>query len=238
MPRVVRVSRTGRIDPRAVGRWVLRRPPVEWGTALVVLVLLASGLFGGLREVDTDPVRPLVVGEPVAADPVELTVEAVYTVTQFPGIPASGDTPEAYPDDPSGGRFVVVEGTVTNTSDATLRSDVLYRLIGLDGVEGDEGTGGFVSRTRPGELVTAADARPALAYTMPEKRALTAAQPGLTYRVAWLFDQSSSRPAPTRLTVAVNEHTWRQDTLDFSYGWKDPEPRARAVVPVGAGRPS
>lgn len=201
-----------------VRRWLLSLPPASWATAVVLIALLVSGLFGGLREVDTDPVGALERDRAVSASPVEVSVTDVYTAREFPGLAATDGTDRVPADRPRAGRFIVVEASVTNTSEATVGSSVLSRAVSLDDATG------FVSSK--GAPVDAAQARPTLVYTLPEKSVFTRAQPGVTYRVAYLFDQSTDVPAPTAITVAVNEHTWREDSLDFSMDWKDPEARA------------
>jgi hypothetical protein len=45
-------------------------------------------------------------------------------------------------------------------------------------------------------------------------------------------------PLPQRLTVAVNGHTWREDTLDFHLGWKDPAVEATGPFAVPERRAS
>lgn len=209
----LRPSRTTRVR-----RWLLSLPPATWVTAVVLIALLVSGLFGGLREVDTDPVGALERDRAVSAAPVEVSVTDVYTVREFPGLPATDGAGSVPADQPSAGRFVVVEASVTNTSEATVGSSVLSRAVSLDDATG------FVSSK--GARVEAAQAPPTLVYTLPEKSAFTRAQPGVTYRVAYLFDQAAEVAAPATITVAVNEHTWREDSLDFSMDWKDPEVRA------------
>jgi len=213
-------------------RWVLDLPPYAWLTSGFLVVLLVSGLFGGLREVDTHPTGTVTAGVPVATEPLTVTVTDAYWVATFP---VDGDSPDrdrrVYADEPTRGRFVVVEATVLNTSEQTVDYDVLREAVSLDGAQG------FVT-TRSAALVTAAEAPPTYVYTMPEKRIFGTAQPGVTYRVAYLWDQSAAVRLPERLTVAVNGHTWREDTLDFRLGWKDPEVRATGPFPVPQRRAS
>lgn len=201
-------------------------------------MLLVSGLFGGLREVDTDPAGTVTAGVPVQTDPLTVTVRGAYWVTAFPEAPgspgSSGSTaggPAVYPDKPTRGRFVVVEATALNTSDRTVDYDVLREAVSLDGAQG------FVT-TRGTALVPAVQARPTYVYTMPEKRIFGTAHPGVTYTVAYLWDQSAAVPLPGRLTVAVNGHTWREDTLDFHLGWHDPAVEATGPFAVAQRRAS
>ncbi|MCU1537489.1 MAG: hypothetical protein JWP82_1840 [Humibacillus sp.] len=213
-------------------RWVLNQPPFEWLTGGFLVILLASGLFGGLDTVDPDPVRTVAAGVPVATEPLTVTVTKTYAASTFPNVrKVDGVTPTVYPDEPTGGRFVVVEATVENTSDATVSYDVIREAVSLGGASG------FVGR-KAGTLVAAEDARASQVYTMPEKLIFGSAQPGVTYRVAYLFDQSSTATLPSMITVAVNKHTWRQDTLEFSYGWKDPEVTAASALPLAEQAPS
>ena len=206
--------------------WLLGRSPFELTTAVVVVVLLVSGLFGGLREVETDPVGALRAGEAVLAEPLRVTVTDTYAATSFGGIAEDGDTPQVYPDTSKRGRFLVVEATVANTSEATVGYDVVSRAVSLDDADG------FFPRGAGTALLPADEARPYAVYTMPEKEIFGVAQPGLTYRVAYLFEQSTTTAAPPRITAVVNHHTWREDTLDFHWDWKDPEPQASGSLPL------
>lgn len=208
-------------------RGVLARlSPLELTTAAVLVVLLVSGLFGGLRTVDADPVTSLDVGRAVAAAPLEVIVTGTYWSRQFGGIEKSADTAAVYPDKSKRGRFVVVEAKVTNTTDATVNLDVLRYAVSL------EGATRFFAPGPSGPLVAAAQAQPYAVYTQPEKAAFTVAQPGVTYRVAYLFEQSLRTAAPTEVSVVVNEHVWREDSLDYRYDWKDPEAQARGLLPL------
>jgi hypothetical protein len=219
-------------------RWALDLPPLALLTGGFLVVLLVSGLFGGLREVDTDPAGTVTAGVPVETEPLTVTVKDAYWVTAFPETATSGGSPGSadgdrriYPDEPTRGRFVVVEATVLNTSDETVDYDVLREAVSLDGAQG------FVT-SRDAALVPAAKASPTYVYTMPEKRIFGTAQPGVTYTVAYLWDQSAAVPLPERLTVAVNGHTWREDTLDFHLGWKDPAVEATGPFAVPERRAS
>lgn len=223
MVRQAGVSRVARVR-----RWVLSRSWFELTTATVLVVLLVSGLFGGLREVDTDPVVALQAGQAVSAQPLQVKVTGAYTTNSFGGVEKKGDTPQVYPDTSKRGRFVVVEAEVENTSEATVGYDVLSRAVSLDEA------GGFFPRAGGDALVPADEARPYAVYTMPEKAVFGVAQPGLTYRVAYLFEQSSTTAPGARVTTVVNRHTWREDSLDFHFDWKDPEPQASGSIPLPA----
>jgi hypothetical protein len=235
------VRETGERFVARARRWALDLPPLALLTGGFLVVLLVSGLFGGLREVDTDPAGTVTAGVPVETEPLTVTVKDAYWVTAFPEAADSPDSADSadssdsdrriYPDEPTRGRFVVVEATVLNTSDETVDYDVLREAVSLDGAQG------FVS-TRDTALVPAAQARPTYVYTMPEKRIFGTAQPGVTYTVAYLWDQSAAVPLPQRLTVAVNGHTWREDTLDFHLGWKDPAVEATGPFAVPERRAS
>jgi hypothetical protein len=238
------VRETGERFVARARRWALDLPPVALLTGGFLVVLLVSGLFGGLREVDTDPAGTVTAGVPVETEPLTVTVKDAYWVTAFPeaaASPVDSDGSDSaggsdsdrriYPDEPTRGRFVVVEATVLNTSDETVDYDVLREAVSLDGAQG------FVT-ARDAALVPAAQARPTYVYTMPEKRIFGTAQPGVTYTVAYLWDQSAAVALPQRLTVAVNGHTWREDTLDFHLGWKDPAVEATGPFAVPERRAS
>lgn len=213
--------------------WVFDRPPAQWITGGFLVALLLSGLFGGLREVEPDD-APLVIGTAVDVEPLTITVDRVYWAPSLPRVPKPADAPrgtgEIYalkPDPKKSDRLLVVEGTLTNTSDETV-----YGVIATDSVR-LEGLANFTDRH--GEPAESIDVAPGYTYSLPEREPLSMAQPGITYKVAWIWEQPKGQPAPAALNVVVNKHTWRQDSLDFEWEWKDAERFASSALAAAKG---
>ena len=57
---------------------------------------------------------------------------------------------------------------------------------------------------------------------------------GGPFSVIAVYQQSSSQPVPTKLTVTLHQYTWRKSALDNHLNWFDPTPVARVEVPVVA----
>lgn len=212
-------------------QWVFDRPPVEWLTAGFLVLLLVSGLFGGLREVTPPEPPALELGKPLELEPMTLTVDRVYWANELPAVPKPADAPprtgQISAVEPEGARLLVVEGTVTNTTDETQYGVLAKESVRLDGLSG------FTDDD--GEPVASVDVAPTFLHSLPERDSLSKLQPGITYDVAWIWDQPKGQPTPTTLTVVANDHTWRQDSLDFSWGWKDPARDTAGTFPVAEG---
>ncbi|MBE7323134.1 hypothetical protein IEQ44_00525 [Nocardioides sp. Y6] len=179
---------------------------------LATLVVLVSGAFGGLATAqDDDTALPEVEpGEVFDAAPLEITVERARWVTDL------GDTIEA----PTG-RYVAVMATLTNTSDhmvgrQTLRSAVA--LTDLVGAVGDDGT--------PAER--SVDVLPTI-YVLDDATELTQAPPGLTYAVAFVWDQDDAVAPPDSVSFELRGHTWRAHSVDQVEDFAD-------MTAVGSGQ--
>lgn len=111
-----------------------------------------------------------------------------------------------------GNRWVAVLAVVENT-DTESRSD-FAEVLRLSGVEG-------LVAEQPKYVLLLRDA------SQPQFL-----NPGLAEKLAYLWEQKVSEPAPIRVRVDVWGRTYRRDTINDTMRWLDPEPRAGFEVPV------
>lgn len=176
--------------------------------SVAAVVVLASGLFGGLATATTTAEGPaaLVAGTRVHAEPFDVTVQRLRWLDDLgPAV----TRPE--------GRYVGVVATVENTTDHPVYLDVIRRFLHLSDVEG-------VDPDATPQVLVVADSAP-----------LSSAAPGLEYEVVLLWDQAADAAPPTRATVSVRSHTWRQSTLDDQMLWFDPAVTHRGTFEVRPG---
>ncbi|BCB80931.1 hypothetical protein ACFQ1L_02785 [Phytohabitans flavus] len=57
-------------------------------------------------------------------------------------------------------------------------------------------------------------------------------QPAMPEKLAFFWEQESTAPVPTEMTVTVNKKTYRVDSLAGHKAWLDLEPRAELTVPI------
>jgi hypothetical protein len=180
--------------------------PLRWQLVGIAAALVAaSGLFGGLERAHTAPKVPTIeVGTGFDAGPWTVTVTGARLVPT--GEPLKLETP--------GDRWLAVLATVEVTADAS-RSDIsdAVRLSGVSGLRGERG-------------------EPAYVYLVRDTKTVNYLNPKLPERLAYIWEQDGSVPAPTVVDVVVNGMTHRIDSLSQRLEWLDPGVRARLRVPV------
>lgn len=200
---------------RRVRTWLANRPVQQYAYAGGAVLLAVTGLFGGLRTVDV-ALAPLVVGRPIVADPLTVTITRSSWTTDL-GPPGKADP---------GQRYLIVAGTVRNDTDTSVGLDILQDAVHLQGVAAVY-QNGFGDDVGPSETAT-----PWGIFVTADSSRLSWVGPGLTYETAWVFRQQDTRPAPTSVTVEVDGHTYRTDTIDATTKWLDPEAVATGSLPM------
>lgn len=192
-----------------VARRVLDQPLRRIGVLGAVVLLAATAAFGGLEEETQDGPEVLTVDTPLEVAPFEITVHRVVWTTDLPGQYLSDD----------GNRWIGVVATVRNTSDAGVLGTTLRTALTLGDVEG---------------LVTnAATGVPTSAVAVLEDGSmLNPVQPGLTYEVAFLYEQDGDEAPPTSATVSLQQQTWGVGRLDPTVSWRDPVTTRRGELAV------
>ncbi|WP_286928138.1 MULTISPECIES: hypothetical protein [Aeromicrobium] len=187
--------------------------------ALAAVVVLASGLFGGLATAETTGPAALESGEKIHAEPFDLTVDRVRWSTDL-GL-----------DEEVRGRYIAVVATLENTSDHPVYTGTLRDTMRLRGLEG------FYAGLTGDETERSEDATPQV-LVLADGSPLSAAAPGLEYEVAFVWEQEESEPLPTEATVEVSQWTWRRSTLDDQFMWFDRTPTHEGTFDVEQGRES
>ncbi len=196
------------------------------GLAAAILVTWATGGWSSASAADESaaPEIPTVaVGTPVQARPYRLSVTAARTVEKLDGL---------LPDDRAT-RYLVIALDVTDTDARYVQDSMGMTGNGLDfdGLVVD--AEGLVDGLTGKPIDSGAAQRPAL-YRVKDTQRAWSFQPGVPTPVIAVYQQSSSQPVPTKLTVTLHQYTWRKSALDNHLNWFDPTPVARVEVPVVA----
>lgn len=197
---------------RTVVQWLAARSMRQLALGAGVVVLLVSGLFGGLRQAQAEEPDKLALGKPHLSEPVNLTVKSVRW---------SDDLGEAI--GPSEfGRYVVVIADVSTDQENSVESSVIRESLGLTGVDGlAEAPGAVPARTAEPRVLVTEDRVP-----------LAEVGPGLTYEVAFIWEQKTSEPVPTEVGLVTRSHSLRPGYVDGRVAWFDPVDDAVGTFPV------
>lgn len=205
---------------RHVLGWIARRSLRQIVLAVGAVILLASGAFGGLRQAEPDQRGALTLGEPRDAAPVRLTVKGVYWADDLGEAIGPSDF----------GRYLLVIADVSSGHDASLDSFVVRETLRLNRL--DQLAKNTLSRVP----VPSEDADPQVIVTDDRVR-LAELGPGLTYEVAFIWEQQISEPLPTSIELQTWSHQFRQSSLDDQENWfgRSPDATGRfAVTKFGA----
>ncbi|GAA4438922.1 hypothetical protein [Phytohabitans houttuyneae] len=184
--------------------------PLRWlGLSAGAAALAASGLFGGLETVEEPEVPAAKIHELSKGEPWNVTVDGGRLVGD--GLPGLRLTNPA-------NRWVVVLATVEVTANES-RNDT-DDIIDISGVEG------LVEKPDYPRL------EPQYVIGLRDGTHVNYLQPSMPEKLAFFYEQESTAPVPTEVTVTINQKTYRVDTLTNSKEWKDLEPRAELTVPI------
>ncbi|MDO9379602.1 MAG: hypothetical protein Q7T56_12205 [Nocardioidaceae bacterium] len=174
-------------------------------------VLAASGLFGGLRQVEAEPVATLAVDDEFDAAPFEVVVRDARTLDAVPGRTARGI-------------YLLVDVDVRSTDDSEVPSAVAQELVGV--------AGDLEAFTQPlyGEETAPIRSVEPEVLVREDATTLGTVPPDLTYSAAWVWELAGD--APDKVTVVVRSHTERESSIDRQVGWFDPVTAGRLTLPV------
>jgi hypothetical protein len=204
-----------RAQTSKVASRLLEQPLRTLGVGVTGIVLGATALFGGLEDADpaSRDVTSVKIGEKVVAAPYEITIRKVVWVDELPNV---------YPLE-KGSHWLAITATVRNTHTESLFGAVeLKDALALSGVEG------LVEKPERGTERVESTYRKIIADTTD----LSPVQPGLSYEMVFLFEQRADAAPPTEVAVEAVGHTWRQNSIDKTMGWLDPEVVARGTLPM------
>ncbi|GAA3532804.1 hypothetical protein GCM10022234_32130 [Aeromicrobium panaciterrae] len=173
------------------------------------LVLLASGLFGGLERAEPEKVTSVKAGQTVDTGPFDLTVTKVVWAEDLADGPGESEL----------GRFLVVHATVTSTEKDTVSGFVIREALRIHGLRG------FAEKEGSDVLVTSDEADPRVVSVADQVR-IDYLNPGLTYDVQYVWEQTWSRPLPSSVDLTVFGHGFRQSNIDEQEDWFDRFPIA------------
>ncbi|GAA4168909.1 hypothetical protein GCM10022251_60450 [Phytohabitans flavus] len=196
-------------SPRGLGARIVAIPLRWLGLSAGVAALAASGLFGGLEHAEKPELPPVKVDELSEGEPWNVTVTGGRLVGDgLPGI--SLENPA--------NRWVVVLATVEVTAPESLNdTDDIIDIAGVEGLVKAPN----LERLEPQYVVALRDGVP-VRYL----------QPAMPEKLAFFWEQESTAPVPTEMTVTVNKKTYRVDSLAGHKAWLDLEPRAELTVPI------
>lgn len=195
-----------------LAQWLAGRSLRQLALGAGAVVLLVSGLFGGLRHAEADEPDKLAAGKPHLSTPVDLTIKSVRW---------SDDLGEAIGPSEIGRYLVVIADVSTdqqNSVDSSVVKDSL-RLTGVDGLAEDP------------RAVPARVARPRVLVT-DDRVPLAEVGPGLTYEVAFIWEQMSTEPVPSEIGLLTRSHSLRRGYVDSRVTWFDPVDDAVGTFPV------
>lgn len=179
------------------------------------VILLVSGLFGGMRRATpASTIVTLVADKSHQAAPFTITVERARWTSD---LGAAGKTER--------GRFLLVIARIRTKEKLSIGSDVLSQYMRLRDVKG------LYVDTLGDDTVASSRARPQV-FSVDDSTRLTTIPAGLTFEAAFVWEQSAATPVPDALTVQVRHLTWRQSTIDQQYGWFDPTVDAVGTFPL------
>lgn len=193
-----------RTQRRRVSEWVAARSVRQLVLAAGAVVLLLSGAFGGLRQAEPDQPTRLVTDQSHRSTPFDLTVKRVVW---------SDDLGEAL--GPSEfGRYLVVFADVSTQEDRSVRAAVLQEAVRFEGLEG------FRKSQFGAEAVHSEEPLPRIVVTADQVE-LSELGPGLTYEVAFIWEQRTSEPLPTDVNLVTRSQQFRQSSLEETSDWFD-----------------
>ena len=198
---------------QVVTQWFLASPARRVGGSIAIVLLGASGVFGGLNHVSladrVDEVKP---GTEIIVQPFALTVTRAVAVDQIEGV----ISPRA-----TGNHLMVVLLEAENLSKESQGS---YLLSPVSREKSYMNRNLVVLDDR-----LAPDA--ASVYDADSNVAVSLLSPALTYRLAVVWEFSG--PVPERLPLGLSRLTLRGETISpDELAWQDPAEAATVTLPV------
>ncbi|MET0450043.1 MAG: hypothetical protein ABW004_16640 [Aeromicrobium sp.] len=184
--------------------WLAARSLRQLVLAAAAVIVLVSGAFGGLRQAEPDARDALVLDEPQVAQPFTITVKGVSWADDLGEVIGPSDF----------GRYLLVIADVSSTQENSVDGFVVHEALRLKGLEE---LAGSENDDRP---VASEDADPRVIVT-EDRVKLSELGPGLTYEVAFIWEQKLSEPLPRTVDLVARVHGFRQSSLDEQENWFD-----------------
>lgn len=194
---------------------VANRPVQQYAYAIGVLALGLAAVFGGLGRAEPERAT-LVKGQAITADPFTITVDHTSWTTDL------GTTGKA-----KRGHFLTIIGTLRNDTDTTVDFAAIESAVRFEGLT-DVYQSPLKDDTGRSEDVV----HPYGVFVTDDSTTLSSAAPGLTYTVAWVYEQRGTTAAPTSAEVTVQKHTFEPNVIDQVEHWSEPQNIAAASFPM------
>jgi hypothetical protein len=203
-----------------VAERLLKQPLRNLGVGVAVIVLGSTAAFGGLEPATgTERLPPVQVGVKTQVAPYDIKINKVVWVDDLPNI---------YPTQ-QGNRWLAITATVRNTTDVSLYGAAeLAESVTLSDVDG------LVRKPVPGTN----QVRSNYQKLIMDNSDLHPVQPDIDYDMVFLFEQAAGSPPPNQVGVELVGHTWREDSIDKTEKWLDPEVIAKSTLPMTESRPA
>lgn len=179
--------------------------PQRIGLVLAAIVLVASGSFGGLDEVNTkaDAIPVAKAGQIITVKPFTISVTKLIHFKELGSIAPTK----------AGTTYYMAVMKVTNTSDAVVSAISLAPALKLAAPN-------VAPRANP-LLYRAQDSIPARGY-----------QPGVPVLTAVIWAAETSTPAPTEATLTLSNLTWYQYFSSNAAAWRVDVPAYTLTLPI------
>ena len=194
---------TGETRGERVRGWLAARSFRQIVFAVGAVILLLSGAFGGLSQTEPDDERAaLTVDEPHLSEPIRLTVKRVAWSDDLGEVLGPSEF----------GRYLLVIADVSTNQDRSVDSFVVRETLRMQGLKG------LAKSQLSKDPVRSEDADPQVIVTADRTR-LSEIGPGLTYEVAFVWEQKKSEPLPDTIDLLTRSHQFRRSSLDDQENW-------------------
>ncbi len=112
------------------------------------------------------------------------------------------------------GRYLLVFADISTDEDTSIRADIVQEVLRFQGLKG------FRKSQFGTEEVASEAPGPRLVVT-EDQVDLSELGPGLTYEVAFIWEQRTSEPLPSTVSLVTRSQQFRQSSLEEESSWFD-----------------
>lgn len=181
--------------------------PQRIGLALAAVVLVVTGLFGGMNAVEEaapDELPTARGGEPIAVEPMTFTVKSIRHADELRPV-ARAEPGKTY-------YFVVFD--VTNLSDKAVPAYTLAEALKLD-----------VAGTQTTQPITSL-------YRVNDSLYADGYQPDVPVSTVAVWEADAAAPVPQEATLTISELTWYEYFTTADEEWQVAEPAVTVTLPI------
>ncbi len=204
-----------RAQRQRVSQWLAARSVRQLLLGAGAVVLLVSGLFGGLRRAETDERPRLVLDQAHQSAPLDITVKRVLWSDDLGEVIGPSEF----------GRYLLVFADVSTDEDTAINVSVVKEALRFQGLEG------FRRSQSDSREARSEEADPRVLVT-EDQVDLSVLGPGLTYEVAFIWEQRKAESLPSTAGLITRSHQYRQSSLEEESDWFDATDDAVGRFPV------